>query len=90
MGGAGAREEPAHRRVADLVRKRSDEAPTFVDQRRRDERREKHALRPDERPDRDLAVIETGARGWVRVTGYCCGHNREKSWSGLKILDPGS
>ena len=53
--------------IARLVRERTDDAPTFVDQIRRDERREEHALRPDESPDSDLAAIEPRRRVMMPV-----------------------
>jgi hypothetical protein len=48
--------------IAGLVRKWPDDASPLVDQVGGDERREQHALRPDERPDGDLPAIQTGGR----------------------------
>src|SRR5687767_12452217 len=52
---------------------RTDDVLPLVDQVSGDERREQHALRPDEHPDRDLPVVETRGRvvvlGSVRVGG---------------------
>src|SRR5688500_800902 len=56
-----------------LMGQRTDDVLPLVDQVSGDERREQHALRPDEHPDRDLPVVETRGRvvvlGSVRVGG---------------------
>ncbi len=51
---AGARVGPV------LVRERSHEALAPVHHVRGDQRGEEQALRPDERPDRQLAAVDTG------------------------------
>src|SRR5258706_8169473 len=60
-----------------FVRKRSDSAPSLVDQVRRDERHEQHALGADEGPDRDLATVEAGGRVVMRnrMRGGWCSHD---------------
>src|SRR5438046_9298797 len=56
-----------------FVRKRSDSAASLVDQVRRDERHEQHALGADEGPDGDLPTVKASGgvvmrnrmrRGW--------------------------
>src|SRR5205823_4524984 len=53
------------RHVEGLARQRSIETAILVDHVGRDERAEEHAVRREERPHQELAVVEARARVWV-------------------------
>ena len=68
------RAERRERDIQNLVRVRTDEASSFVNQIRRDQRAEEQAFRADERPECQLAAVESHARAVrpARVRGCVC------------------
>ena len=55
------------------MREWAHDAAALVEEIGRDQRREQHALRPDERPDGDLPVVESCRRVMVPVGRFCVG-----------------